>query len=160
MGAINYLTSDYITLAFRPYDYNEIEEAAMEYGCTPDDIISDYQHADFENAKAIVDDYSFYYYDVHVKPGYYEGSQIVIENNYPVCYDDYIDKREAQKEITQIKMMLLECADVGMVETFPGWCTGYSDHKGTVKAIKEAVKDMRAQVEVTPTWIQYERKES
>lgn len=68
-------------------------------------------------------------------------------------------KKEAQKEITAIKNLLTECAGLGLVQCFPGWCTGYNDYKGTLAAIKAAVKEMRQEMRQAPTWSQYRRAE-
>ena len=81
-----------------------------------------------------------------------------IESNYGLCYDSSEDKHEAQKEITQIKRFLLECVDAGCVQCFPGWCTGYASEERTLAGINEAVKAMREEVRLTPTWWTCERK--
>lgn len=72
-------------------------------------------------------------------------------------FDDYREKREAQKEITQIKAFLTECAGIGLVSVYPGWCTGYADHQQTLDDIKKAVQEMREEAKTTPTWAQYNR---
>lgn len=172
MGAVNYFTSDYITLGVQPYSVfdlendtafmTEIRAEVEEYGGTVEDAINSYisdcYEADFENVQAILSRFSFYYYHVTIKPGYYEGFTLDIENNFPCAYDGYEDRREAQKEITQLKKCLLELAGVGLVACHPGWCTGFEDYKGTCKAIEAAVKAMRDEVRTIPTWRQYERE--
>ena len=170
MGAINYFTSDYITLAINTNDYNNIyndadamQELTEIYNTDPDaalDIyINDCLEADYENAKYILDKYDFYYFHVVIKPGYYEGFSIDIEANYGIYYDDYIEKRDAQKEITQLKKCLLELAGVGLVSCTPGWCTGYKNYKNTITDIKNAIKAIRADAANTPTWTTYARAE-
>lgn len=172
MGAVNYFTSDYITMGVSPLcscdfendpDFmNEIRAEAAEYGETVEDAIDNYISAcyetDFDNVKDILSQFSFWYYHVTIKPGYYEGFTLDIESNFPVAFDSWEDRREAQKEITQLKKFLLECAGVGLVACYPGWCTGYEDYKGTCKAIEAAVKEMREEVKTVPTWKQYERE--
>lgn len=172
MGAINYFTSDYITLGIKPYDafdlekdadfMEELREQIKEYGGTMeaaiDEYISDSYECDRENVESILSRYSFCYYHITIKPGYYEGFTLDIESNFPVAFDGWKDRRECQKEITQLKKCLLECAGVGLVSCSPGWCTGYSDYKGTCKAIGAAIKDMREETRHTPTWAQYERE--
>ena len=171
MSAINFYTSDYITLAIKPYDIDdfkndtefmkEMEEETKEYGGTLDDnIYNDIEtcyECDRENVETILNKYDFVYYHIAIKPGYYESFSLDIENNYGIAYDDWTDKPAAQKELTELKTMLIKLAGIGMVETFPGWCTGYSDYNQTVKAIKETIKNMREEVKQTPTWKQYER---
>lgn len=172
MGAINYFTSDYITMGVKPYDAYDFEndpdfmemvqEYMKEYGGTLESWIDDYiktcYDADNDNVTAILEKYSFYYFHVTIKPGYYEGFTLDIENNFSVAFDGWEDKRAAQREITSLKKCLLECAGVGMVQCSPGWCTGYNDYKGTCKAIGAAIKAMRDDVKNTPTWTQYERE--
>lgn len=171
MGTINYCTSDYITLGIKPYDIDG-------YMNDPDymDCLREEQNIDTNNEKAVLnaiyeqismdydEDYAnvldelenhiFTYFHVVLKPGYYEGFSIDIEHNFGICYDDYTEKQEAQKEITEIKEFLMNCAGYGMVACSPGWCTGYSNYKETIKAIKAAIKAMRDEVRNTPTYNQ------
>lgn len=175
MGTINYFTSDYITLGVKPYetdnyikdndfmdfikeewnvnteDENKVLKAVNEY------INTNYE-ADRENAENILNKYDFYYFNVVLKPGYYEGFSLDIENNFGVALDGWEDRREAQKEITQLKNCLLELAGVGLVACFPGWCTGYKDYNETIKAIKEAIKEIREECKTIPTWKQYQKE--
>lgn len=143
MGAVNYFTSDYITMGLRLYDRTDFEndldfmeearEQVREYGGTLESVIDDYIS------------------------GCYEGFTLDIENNFPVAFDSWEDRKEANKEITEIKGFLIACAGLGLVQCSPGWCTGYNDYKGTIAAIKAAIKEMREEVKRTPTWAQYER---
>lgn len=172
MGAVNYFTSDYITMAVKPYDtwdfennpdfMEMVQEYMKEYGGTLESWIDDYIKTSYDednaNITAILEKYSFYYFHVTIKPGYYEGFTLDIENNFSVAFDGWEDKRAAQREITSLKKCLLECAGVGMVQCSPGWCTGYNDYKGTCKAIGATIKAMRDEVKNTPTWTQYERE--
>lgn len=107
---------------------------------------------------AILDRFSFWYFHLAIKPGYYEGFSLDIESNFPVAFDNWEERKAAQREITQIKKCLIELAGVGLVACFPGWCTGYLDYKGTLQRINEAIKEMREEVKATPTWRQYERE--
>lgn len=171
MGAVNYFTSDYITMGIELYSAYDLEndqdfmqvvhEQIKEYGGTAEDCISDmiesYYEDDEANVSAILKAYSFEYFHVTIKPGYYEGFTLDIENNYSVAFDGWEDKRAAQREITSLKKCLIECAGVGMVQCSPGWCTGYNDYKGACKAIDAAIKVMRDEVNSTPTWTQYAR---
>lgn len=172
MGAVNYFTSDYITLGVKPYNaydlekdaafMDEIREQVKEYGGTVEveieAYISDSYECDRENIESILSRYSFRYYNVTIKPGYYEGFTVDIESNFPVAFDGWEDRRESQKEITQLKKCMLECAGAGLVSCSPGWCTGYSDYKGTCKAIEAAIKAMRDEARHLPTWAQYKRE--
>ena len=172
MGAINYYTSDYITLGIKPYYTTDFEEDREfmeemqgntdEYGTSIDDEIEQYIADSYENDASNIEcklkKHRFEYFNVSIEPGYYEGFTINIENNYSVAFNDYVEKQEAQREITDLKRFLIECAGLGMVACSPGWCTGYQDYDGTIKAIREAVREMRAEVKKTPTWAQYERE--
>lgn len=139
MGAINYGTSDYISIGLNVS--GDFDEWAQEQA--RDDIA------------AIMGEYSFYYFHIVLKSGYYEGFYIDIEYNFPVYFDDCTEKRDAQKEITEIKRFLLDCTAAGLVQYFPGWCTGYSTAKETRAAINAAIKEMRQEVQTTPTYRQY-----
>lgn len=167
MGTINYKTSDYITLSIQPYDYEDIkagmienypeliEENTIKDGYIYSEIAELYD-CDKENAQSYIDKYNLYYFHVAIEPGYYEGLSIDIQNNFPVFFDNYIEKKEAQKEVTQLKQLLIDLAGCGYVKTSPGWCTGYCDYKSTIKGIREAIKDIRQEVVATPTYRDYE----
>lgn len=154
MGAVNYFTSDYITMGLRPYDIDDFtdENNNIDY-----DEINYCYEADRKNIETELAKHNFYYYHITIKPGYYEGFTLDIENNFPVALDGYEDRRHANKEITEIKQFLIECAGLGLVKCSPGWCTGYADYNGTIKAIKEAIKEMRLELSTIPTWLQYNR---
>lgn len=164
MGTVNYKTSDYITMGIKPYDYADFDEDEIKesYGFDSEedvqaciyDLIQMYYEDDLENAKSVLGRYSFYYYKVNIEFGYYEGFTLNIENNFGYCYDDYEAKLLANKEITQIKKMLIDLAGIGMVACYPFWYTDYEDYEGTLKCIKEAIKEMRAEVKTIPTWSQ------
>lgn len=171
MGTVNYYTSDYITLGLRLYDswelendlefMEEIKNEVDEYGGTIENAIADYiedcYSCDYENIKTELEKHNFHYYHIAIKAGYYEGFTLDIENNYPVALDSWEDRRDANKEITEIKQFLIACAGLGLVQCSPGWCTGYNDYNGTIKAIKAAVKEMRDELRTIPTWAQYNR---
>ena len=139
MGAINYNTSKYITIGINPDDFND----------------ENYELNEFIVNYLYLNKYKFYFFHVCIMPGYYEGFSIDIDNNFGVCYDDYNEKREAQKEITQIKNFLIECVNCGLVACFPGWCMGYANYKETLHLIKEAIKEMRMEVKDIPTYKNY-----
>lgn len=86
------------------------------------------------------------------------GVKMMNKSNFPIAFDNWEDRKAAQREITQIKKCLIELAGVGLVACFPGWCTGYLDYKGTMQRINEAIKEMREEVKATPPWRQYERE--
>ena len=155
MGTINYFTSDYITIGYDlSYDYENDFETYEE--------AQEQLYFDIEETHEIIADllkkYDFYHYHVVIKPGYYEGFSIDIENNFSICFDNYQDKKEVQKEITQIKDFLLKCLDYGLCVVYPGWCTSYLNKSDSIKGVKEAIIDMRLEAKTIPTWNQYERE--
>jgi hypothetical protein len=148
MGTINYKTSDFITIG---YNCNNIDYEEEFYN----DIIQDY----FDIIAGNLKNEFFYYFHVTLEPGYYEGFSINIENNFSICYDDYVDKRQAQKEITKIKEFLLQCInEYECCVVYPGWCTGYEDYNNSITKLNAAIEEMRQTVKDTPTYNQYIRK--
>ena len=171
MGAVNYFTSKYITMGLKPYDasdfendedfMNELQEEVNKYGGTLEEALNNYifnaYEDDYTNVEAILEKHMFYYYHIIIKPGYYEGFTLDIENNFPVAFDGWENRREVNKEITEIKQFLINCAGLGLVACSPGWCMKYEDYEGTIKAINVAIKEMREEAKATPTWRQYEK---
>lgn len=168
MGTINYATSNYITMGINTEDYDidelrkdeYLQEFAKECNIVLDDeylyeYAADCLQDEYDNIKSELEKHSFYYYNIKLEHGYYDGFSLYIENNFGIAYDNCKDKNEAQKEITEIKQFLIDCADMGLVSCYPGWCTAYRDYAGTMEDINKAVKDMREEVRKTPTWRQY-----
>ncbi len=147
-------------------DADFMEELRTGYNLTEDEdtaeAINDYIYMimddDRANLDTLFDKYNFSYFHIAVSAGYYEGFYLDIENNNPVYFDDYAEKQEAQKEITQIKAFLTECAGIGLVSVWPGWCTTYHDYKTTLTHINKAIKEMRDEVRSTPTWKQFKKE--
>lgn len=170
MGAVNYRTSKYITLGLKPYDYDDfakdpdLVEEAKELGVSDldryiYDQISEYYAADAANVQNELDKYDFRWFKITIEYGYYEGFSLNIEPIYDGtdCLS-WGERREAQKEITQVKQCLAECAGMGLVQCFPGWCTGYCSHADTLRGINEAVREMRKDVREMPSWAQYKKE--
>lgn len=146
MGTVNYTKSEFITLGVIPYDSDDFEN---------DVAIEDLYSWDYKNIEYELKKYYFNYFYIGIEPGYYEGFTLNIEYNYWVCLDSWEDRTAANKEITEIKKLLKDCAGLGMAACFPGWCTTYCDYNGTLKEIDRAVKEMRKTVKETPTLNQY-----
>ena len=147
MGAINYKTSDYITLG---YDCSNIDYDDEFYH---EDISDLYYQIDYMLKKQY-----FYYFHITLEPGYYEGFHLDIEFNFAMCFDGWEDRRAAHKEITQLKAFLLQCInDFECVAVYPGWCTGYADYNKTLTELNVAIREMRDTVNTTPTWKQYHK---
>ncbi len=148
MGAINYKTSDFVTIG---YNCNFIDYEDEFYH----DIVADY----YTQVKNTLEKEYFCYFHVKLEPGYYEGFSIDIEFNYPICFDDYTDKQHAQKEITRIKAFLTQCIDdFECCVVYPGWCTAYKDYENSIETLNAAIKEMRETVQNTPTYYKYIRK--
>lgn len=153
MGAVNYGTSDFITLGYNldwdSSDFESWEAMNEEMQLDIEDL--------FHEIESLLKDHSFWYFHVAIKPGYYEGFYLDIENNFPVALDSWEDRREAMKEITRLKAFLTACIDAGLVQVWPGWCTSYKAPEESREALNAAIKEMREEVKHTPTWRQYER---
>lgn len=143
MGTINYCASDIITLGVKPFDLDDPDLDGLTYDERADYAGECYE-ADYNNAAAIIDNYSFDFFQVTPAWGYYEGVYIALSNNFYTT--SYADKRDALKEATRLKRLLLDLAGVGFVRCAPGWCTGYSDHKGTVAAIRSAIRELKQRI--------------
>ena len=167
MGTINYGHSDYITLGIEPLSAYDLERDAdfmkelnaemQEYGSTGDidEYIQEYINGcmedDHANIKSELDKYSFYYFKISIEPGYYEGFYLDIANNLP-CELDEDERREALEEVETIQHCLTECAGMGLVEVWPGWCTSYKDYNTTCESIKRAADEMRGEINSIPAY--------
>lgn len=153
MGAINYYTSDYITIGVNT---NELLIDSFEW-----------VEIDYNIIEGILNGENFEYFTVELKPGYYEGYSIDIKANFYFSwvhqkeyFDNSKEKAAAQKEITRIYKFLLRCVnEFSLVACYPGWCTGYDSREVTRIKLKSAVKEMRRKVESMPTWAQLKREE-
>ena len=86
--------------------------------------------------REIVDDYNGTWFKVNVEPGYYEGAWVSIEWDEDILlYNGPWSFEEVRSEITYLNTMLQLLVNVGCVEYWPGWCTGYSTAAETRKAI-------------------------
>jgi len=171
MGTINYKTSDYITMGARIQNYSDfendsyfLEEMKEEIDrCGLENVIyseiEENYNCDRLNVETYLNQHNFYFYHVTIEPGYYEGFSINIENNFPIAYNDREEKRQAQKEITELKQFLLDCAGAGIAVVYPGWCTTELSYNDSVKAIKAAIKEIREESKAIPTWLWYEREQ-
>ena len=141
MGAINYFRSNYITLGYNTNNINY-----------EDDFYYDDINYEFDEIAALLRNEFFYYFNVTLKPGYYEGFTIDIENNFTYCFDNCDEKLQALKEVTQIKKFLLYIVNNFNINVvYPGWCTSYGDYKKTISEINTAIKEIKTEVKNTPT---------
>ena len=173
MGTINYKTSDYITLAIKPYNYSDyktpdfMEFIEDEWGVNLEDdnevfeaineqMTEDY-NCDYENAEAIIGKYNYYYFDALIEYGYYEDFMLNIELKYN-CFEDEEERAEAMEEARNINKMLIELSGVGMVACCPSWCTTYYNYEQTQQKIDEAIKEMTEEVKALPLEDEYIRE--
>lgn len=159
MGAINYGTSPIITLG-TPTEYmdayqEEAEEIAAETGENVEEVIyrlmADNEDADAENAEYIIKNFYAEYLKLTRKSGYYQGNYIEIEDSRPDEYDD-AEREQARRDVDELEKALLDLANVGYFETFPGWCMSFSNYDETAEAIKTAAWKLREEIEDAPRW--------
>lgn len=146
MGSINYRTSAYITLGFdlsRTYAaepwQDEEEETALK--CT---YLMD-------AAADILDTVPRDLFAPCTVPGYYEGFSVDLDPDFPLWFDGWQEKQDAQKDLTALRRALLDLVDLGLVAVRPGWCTSYLTPSETRTAVSEAVRRMREDIRRTPT---------
>lgn len=171
MSTINYKTSKYITMGLNCPTYydleqdesfiKELKQEIEEYGSTMEESMSNYINdcieSDYSNIEFELNKHNFRFFHISIESGYYEGFSLMIELDVDTI-NDYTDKRQAQKEITEIKQFLIDCAGMGLQACFPGWCTSYFDYKETCNHIMQAIREMRQDVKSTETWYQYNRR--
>ena len=141
MGAINYKTSKYLTLALKDYDNYDNFDFCFEY----------------EETKEIFKKYNFDILKVEILEGYYDGFSIDIDFDF-IYFDDTIEKNNALKEATQLKKLLFELCDLGLNACFPGWCTTFLDYEDTRKEIKKAIKELKSDIKTTKTYLKYKKQ--
>ena len=154
MGAINYGTSEYITIGLKLYNYDD-------YMTETEDIDYELMQMDYdtdrENIEYIIDKYNFNFFNVSIESGYYEGFYLNIKTNFD--FYNWQDKQDALKEATQLKKMLVECCGNGMCEVWSGWHTVYKDYEYSIKSVKAAIWKIKEDIKDTKTFLQ-EQKES
>ena len=142
MSTINYKTSKYLTLALKDNeDFEEIDGFLFEY----------------EESKKILEKYDFNILKVEILEGYYNGFSIDIDFDF-IYFDDTIEKNNALKEATQLKKLLFELCELGLVACFPGWCTGFLNYEDTKKEIKKAIKELKSDIKTTKTYLKYKKQ--
>lgn len=144
MGTINYGSNKFFNIGINPRNY-WIEDENNE------NIFLDFEmDEDYQEIKKLLSNYNFEYFKVTIQPGYYEGFYIDISFDY--LWVDYWEKPEILKELTQLKNFMISCVYCGMVEYYPGWCTGYSDAAKTIQSIKDRIKELKQDLKKFPTY--------
>jgi len=149
MGTVNFMTSEYLTLSLEPFNSDlYLEDGEVNYNLMQIDY--DEVH---EEVNAEIEKYDFEFFDVSIEYGYYESFSLMIENLFPELFDDWTEKQDAIKEVNNsLKPLLTACAGLGLVNTFPGWCTGYEDKENTLKAIDAAASQMIREIATIPVY--------
>lgn len=141
MGAINYGTSTFLC----NIGYNLNNDVADH------EEAQDNQYWTAKEVQDYLDDLSLCFYDIELKPGYYEGFYLDISDINGDYYSDYDCKEERIKELHKIGRALIHLTNYyGLVDYAPGWCTGYSTKNNTIRYIKQAVKDEITEIYITP----------
>ena len=103
-----------------------------------------------EVMQEIVDDYSGALFKVNVEPGYYEGAWVSIKWDEDILfYNGPWSWEKVRAGIASLNTMLQLLVNVGCVEYWPGWCTGYSTAAETRKAITNNVERLWAHYKET-----------
>ena len=141
MGAINYGTSTYLcSLGYNLNNDVENHEEAQDDQFWTAEEVQDY-----------IDELSLCYYNIDIKPGYYEGFYIDISDINGDYYSDYDCKQERVEELHKIGRALIYLTNhFNLVNYEPGWCTGYSNTDSTIRYIKNAVKREITEIYNTP----------
>lgn len=152
MGTINYGTSKYITVGMKPYDYDDLRKIVFECGSdyrkeedVSDEAIADQNeyetNCEKEICQDILDKYSFDYFDLELKSGYYEGFYLDIESKFEEELYSKEDMSRAMSEAIVLKKVLYDIIDNSkdMCVCHPGWCTAYLNAEDSKKEIDEAI---------------------
>ena len=140
MGAINYGTSTYLcSLGYNlNNDVADYEEAQNDQFWTAEEV------------KDYIDELSLCYYNIDIKPGYYEGFYLDIRDINGDYHADE-DKQERVEELHKIGRALIYLTNhFNLVNYAPGWCTGYATTDSTIRYIKQAVKREITEIYNTP----------
>lgn len=141
MGSINYGYNNHFN-GFQ-LGYNLIDETLT------DEENESMQEFLYYDIKELLENYNFNYFNVELNSGYYEGFYITIENpgyNYGV-FNNYIEKLEALKELTQLKKLLLDLIkNYDLVSYSPGWCSSYYTKDESILQLKDTIKKERENI--------------
>lgn len=143
MGAINYHTHKYVTLA-------------LDTSCLYEEDITEEEFSDtelfiYEETQEIINKYNFEYFDIQVKGGYYDGFYIDFDfkREYVDCFQE---RALIQKEITQLKKLLFELVDYELKVCFPWWVTKWLNQKESKQEIQKAIKEIRKDAKSFELW--------
>lgn len=128
-----------------PFDESEaLEQARMELDFMQDDA--------YIELKAMLEKENFYFYDIEIEPGYYDGFYISIEDKY-YYLENYQEKLKMQKELTTISKFLQKAIkECNMRICYPGWCTGWEEEEeNSLKKLAMGIRAERERIKKIPT---------
>lgn len=155
MGSINYRNNKLFNLGLnyekleneieKDFENEDLENEEIRY------IIDNEINFCYEYCNNILNNYKFNYYDIKLESGYYEGFYLSIDFNYNY-FDDFIEKKYCQKELTQVKKCFLELINAcGLVSYHAWWCDKYYSKKETLDMLNEFIKKERVRINDTLT---------
>ena len=149
MGTFNYSNNNLFNLGLDVFSKNYDDIA-------PEDL--DYYVEDYYNLVLdIISNYYFRFIEIKIEPGYYEGFYLSIEScsDQLYCFENYIEKQEAIKELQQFKKLVIELLESGLVWYHAHWCSSYMTYTENKKQINKllntAIKDEREKLKAIPT---------
>lgn len=118
-----------------------------------ENIYNDYYSFDYEEIKAELGKHRFYYFNLFVDFGYYDGFYLrIAEENTKYIYQNSKEKAEAVKELTQIKKILTNFVKDGFLKgCYPGWVTTYTTQSQTVKELNSIIKELKEEIKESYT---------
>lgn len=129
----------------KDFENEDLENEEIRY------IIDNELNFIYKECNNILNNYNFNYYDINIESGYYEGFYLTIDFKYNY-FNDFIEKQQAQKEITQVKKCLLELINsCGLVSYHAWWCTTYYSKEKTLDMLNEFIKKERVRINDTLT---------
>ena len=141
MGTINYGSNNYFNIGMDlSPDYDEY------------DYMGEFNYL-IEETQETLKKYTFEYFEIDIKYGYYQGFYIDIDFDYILV--DYHEKPLILKELTQLKKLLIELVYIGLVKYSPGWCMTYYTQRETIIAIKKAIREAKENIRHYPTYKTY-----
>lgn len=160
MGTINYLTSDIITLV---HDTNEYDRDFIRDECILNDSDVDPDDVTDSDIDFIIDNFindqmselenyvgfeapTMEFFKLSVKYGYYEGVQLVIDDETKYGFDSIEERDDALKEADTLKSALLAVRELGFCACAPSWCTAYYDGEETLRRIDNAINDLKNRI--------------
>ena len=102
----------------------------------------------YEEVKNKLNNYNFYYFDIKIEAGYYEGFYLKLEEkNTKNIYKNTEEKNEVLKELTQIKKLLIDLVKNNFLNgIYPSWINTNLTTTQTIEEIKNIIKILKNEV--------------